>query len=71
MLMISKISKISSPQDLSYRFLQRTIAKEINKYETPAFIDAVIKSEIQIIGEIPSNPTKYNLSTPIAHVVSQ
>ena len=70
-LMISKIYQSTSPHVLRYRFLQRTIAKEIYKCAAPAFINKAMRSEIHIIKEILSQPDKYNLSTPIAHVVSR
>ena len=70
-LMISEMSQSTSPHDLRYMLLQRTIAKGIYKYEAPAFIDKAMQSEVHIIKEILSQPDKYNLSTPIAHVVSR
>ena len=69
--MISEISESTSPQDKRYRFLQRTIAEEIYKREAPAFINKSLRSEINIIMEILSQLDKYNISTPIAHVVSR
>jgi len=69
--MVSEMSQSTFPQDLRYRFLQRTIAKEIYKCEAPVFIEKSMRSEINIIKEILSQPDKYNLSTPIAHVVSR
>ena len=69
--MMSKMSQSTSPPDLHYRFLQRTIAKEIYKCEAPAFIDRAMRSEINIFKKILSKPDKYNLSTIIAHVVSR
>ena len=69
--MISEMSQSTSPQDLRYQFLQRTIVKEIYKCEAPTFIDKAMRSEINIIKEILSQPDKYILSMPIAHVVSR
>ena len=69
--MITEISQSSHTQDLRYRFLQRTIAKQIYKCEASSYIDNAMKSETWIIREILSNLVRYNLSTLIAHVISR
>ena len=55
--------------EIKERFLQSKIAKETYKCQHKGFF--VMKSELQMMITILSNLKKYNLETPIAHVVKR
>ena len=57
--------------DLKEKFLQSKIAKDTYKCQHKAFINKTMKSELRTMINILSNPDKYNLETPIAHIVKR
>ena len=57
--------------ELQDRMLQRTIAKETYKCQHKTFIDNSMRTELDIMKQILSNPKKYNLETPIAHIIKR
>ena len=57
--------------DLKETFLQSKIAKDTYKCQHKAFINKTMKSELSTMINILSNPDKYNLETPIAHIVKR
>ena len=70
------ISELANTKDidnhyLKERFLQSKIAKETYKYQDKVFISKSMKYELNMMIKILSNPKKYNLETPIAHVVKR
>ena len=57
--------------DLKEKILQSKIAKETYKCQDKVFISKSMKYELNMMIKILSNPKKYNLETPIAHVVKR
>ena len=69
--MIKEISNLDSTceNEIKEKFIQRKICKEIYDCKERAFIDKNMRSEIKIMKEVLSNPNKYKLETPIAHII--
>ena len=68
------ISEVANSKDTEYHVLKekmviKTIAKETYKCQHKAYIDKSMRSEINIMKEILSNPKMYSLETPISHVI--
>ena len=70
-LMISELARRPSTANFRSRFFHRYIAKEIYKCKAVAHINRSMKTELKIINKILMNPTLYNLTTPIAHLVTR
>ena len=72
----SMISKLAHSNDLhnlelKEKYIQSKIAKETYKCKQKTFISKPMRTELKLIQQILSNPTKYSLDTPIAHVVKR
>ena len=55
--------------EIKEKFIQRKIRKEICDCKERAFIDKNMRLEIKIMEKVHSNPNKYKLETPIAHII--
>ena len=53
------------------KFLQSKIARETYRCQSKAFIDKSMRTELNTMIMILSNPDKYGLKIPIAHVVNR
>ena len=70
-LLISNManSKDEANYIMKDKILQKTIAKETYKCQHKTYIDKEMRTELIIMKNILSNPKKYNLETPIAHII--
>ena len=67
--MIEAVAQCNDTVSHQARFLQRKIVQEIYNYTTKTHINKHMRSELQIITNVLSHPLKYNLESPIAHLV--
>ena len=70
------ISEVANTNDSIHHelreiFLMKTIAKETYKCEHKTDIDNSMRSELNMMIQILSSPSIYNLTTPIAHVIKR
>ena len=68
------ITEVANSKDTEYHVLKekmmiKTIAKEIYKCHHKAYIDKSMRSELNIMKNILSNPKMYSLGTPISHLI--
>ena len=57
--------------DLKEKHLRSKIARDTYKCEHKAFIDKEMRKELNIMIQILSNPQKFSLQTPIAHIITR
>ena len=71
--MITELSKSKDTKQfhLRERFVQSKIAKEIFKYKEMVHINKPMRTELKHIKDVLSNPKRYNLTTPIAHMIER
>ena len=69
--MITKLAHSSDlgNLELKERYIQSRITKETYRCKQKTFITKHMRTELKLIHQILSNPTRYSLDTPIAHVV--
>jgi hypothetical protein len=65
------VTKGMDNYDLRERFVQSKIAQETYKCDHKAFITKSMRIELKIMWDILSSPDKYNLETPIAHLIDR
>ena len=65
------LSKNTEQFSIRERYVQRKLSREIYKCKEMVYINTPMKTELKIIIDVLSNHTKYNLKTPIAHVIDR